>query len=585
MYSSSSIRIYLTLLSLCLLMVTPLDSLQATDLQQPVRFAIISDRTGGHEVGIYGQIIDEIARLRPDFVMTVGDLIEGYVDDSLRIASEWDEYDSLVAGVPMPIYFVPGNHDIWSDMSAEWFRRRAAKPYYSFERQGLHMIVLENGRWSASEQLPQEQIDWLRQDLMQSHDAAYTLVFIHKPFWYESTFQGQPDILHDLFVEHGVDAVFTGHYHEYFSAELDGIRYTCVGSSGGGLHPAACGLDYHYAWVTVDSEGVHTVPIKMGSVLPWEQATAGDKLAYDKLKHLGLSALEPVQVKVGTPLPSTEMVLLVDNTHAVSPLSDSIRWEVPEHWQVLPDVLAIDLPAGGSETFSFWVTHDGQPFPRPVASVNFAFNEGISAPASAALEICRETKSVLATTAPTVDGDLSEACWREPAGALLQGEGSESASEAVEFFFSYDADNLYLAARCRESMTDSLIANATEHDGSVWGDDCIGYFLAPAGRMGPAYQIYFNPQGIAFDQKLVLGDDGWMDYDRAWNGEYEVITKVNGDNWTCEVRIPLSQLETEATSGDEWRVNFRRKQPRVGNSDWQTPIDYNPQTYGMLIFE
>ena len=41
------------------------------------RFVVVGDRTGNHVEGVYGEILDEVQRLRPDFVITVGDMIEG----------------------------------------------------------------------------------------------------------------------------------------------------------------------------------------------------------------------------------------------------------------------------------------------------------------------------------------------------------------------------------------------------------------------------------------------------------------------------------------------------------------------------
>ena len=39
----------------------------------PVRFAIIGDRTGDHQDGIHEKIVAEVAKARPEFVITVGD--------------------------------------------------------------------------------------------------------------------------------------------------------------------------------------------------------------------------------------------------------------------------------------------------------------------------------------------------------------------------------------------------------------------------------------------------------------------------------------------------------------------------------
>lgn len=99
----------------------------------------------------------------------------------------------------------------------------------------------------------------------------------HKPFWYETIAENKPDILHNLFRNFGVDAVFTGHYHDYFSGEYDGILYTCVGSSGGVCDPGPTGLRYTFTWVTVDKKGISISPIKMGAVLAQNEMTVAER--------------------------------------------------------------------------------------------------------------------------------------------------------------------------------------------------------------------------------------------------------------------------------------------------------------------
>ena len=52
------------------------------------RFAVVSDRTGGHRPGVFSRAVRMINLLQPEFVMSVGDLIEGYSEDSQKIINE-----------------------------------------------------------------------------------------------------------------------------------------------------------------------------------------------------------------------------------------------------------------------------------------------------------------------------------------------------------------------------------------------------------------------------------------------------------------------------------------------------------------
>jgi len=53
------------------------------------RFVILGDRTGSVQPGVYEQVWREVAAEKPEFVLTVGDLIEGLVD--AKAAAQWNE--------------------------------------------------------------------------------------------------------------------------------------------------------------------------------------------------------------------------------------------------------------------------------------------------------------------------------------------------------------------------------------------------------------------------------------------------------------------------------------------------------------
>jgi len=552
-----------------------------------VRFAVLGDRTGGHVAGIYGEIVSEIERLRPDFVITVGDEIEGYVDDSARISKEWEEYNGLIAPLTMPFYHVPGNHDIWSDFSKKMYRNIIGKPYYSFSRQGIHIIVLDYSRTEASaDDFPDDQLKWLEEDLKQNQEADYIIVFFHKPFWNEFTANGKPHPLHSLFVKYGVDAVFSGHYHEYFSADYDGIAYTNVGSSGAGISPDPTGLQYHFVWVTVDSSGIHAVPLKKGSVLPRNQVTVADRRIFNPIRLSGLQFKDQIIVNDELKVGKTNAIVVLKNSYSDYELNDTIRWTVPDGWNVSPEILPVTLAAKTDGEFPFEVQCDSQLFPLPSVSVNFDYAEDKKIEVNGVLRVAREADCNYAKKAPQIDGKIEEECWRNPQFRLFASDGSEAEIEQTEYYYAYDEDNLYLAVRCTESEPDSIRSNATEHDGAVYADDCVGYFLEPDFGSQNIYQIYFNPDGISYDARYWIGDDGWRDGTRDWNGKYDVKTIKGDDYWSIEIKIPLEQFEIKSDSIEKMRLNFRRKQQHLkAVADWQLPLEYDASYYGHLIFK
>src|SRR5947209_7843093 len=55
-------------------------------------FAVVSDRTGGHRARIFSQAVEQLNLLQPAFVVSVGDLIEGYTKDAGKLTTEWKEF-------------------------------------------------------------------------------------------------------------------------------------------------------------------------------------------------------------------------------------------------------------------------------------------------------------------------------------------------------------------------------------------------------------------------------------------------------------------------------------------------------------
>ena len=55
------------------------------------QFAVVGDRTGGTRPGVFPAAVDLLNLLQPEFVMSVGDFIEGYVEDEAQLKSWWKE--------------------------------------------------------------------------------------------------------------------------------------------------------------------------------------------------------------------------------------------------------------------------------------------------------------------------------------------------------------------------------------------------------------------------------------------------------------------------------------------------------------
>jgi predicted phosphodiesterase len=524
----------------------------------PVRFAVLGDRTGGHVPGIHAEIIEEIERLKPDFVMTVGDMIEGYGADTGHYMQGWRDYNELVARLSMPVYITAGNNDITYDVALEPFRKMVGEPYRSLTVRNVHLIILDNSRIESPSEWPSAQLDWLIGDLTQHAEARQTIVFFHKPFWHETIARGEPDTLHSLFVKYGVDAVFSGHYHRFFSSDYDGIKYTNIGSSGAHLESQIAGLGYHYGWVTVTDSSIDIALLNKGSVRPWSLVSVEQDLVSTQFRLHGAGFDTDAPVSDSLVIEPAQVHLIVRNLHPAQLMTDTVTCHIPNGWTVEPDQQAeISFP---------WV----EEYPYTVTRT---------------LPIGRQAACRFAGQPVVIDGILDETAWSEPQETFFTINGERAAIEPTSFYFAYDAEALYMAARCMEPMMDSLKATAEGRDAPLFGDDCVGLFIQADSKRDTAYQVYVSAIGTLFDQQISVDEDGYYDGTPAWNGDVLVATRRDDMSWTVELRIPFASVGVDGPPAEYARVNFRRKHPRLGiNADWQTPIEYNPRTWGRLVF-
>jgi predicted phosphodiesterase len=224
-----------------------------TEPKNDFRFSILGDRTGGAQPEIYGRVWREVDLLHPDFVINVGDTIEGGNDAAA--STQWQELRPLWERYShYPLFFTPGNHDVFSDTSRALYEKETRRPaFYSFNFQDAHFTVLDNSR---TNELSDDQIAFLDKDLAANKDRNPKFVFFHKPYWIALLKLGSTDFpLHKIARKHGVEHIISGHGHQFVRIVRDGIAYMEVGSSGGNMkralemgHGLKEGRFYHHVW-------------------------------------------------------------------------------------------------------------------------------------------------------------------------------------------------------------------------------------------------------------------------------------------------------------------------------------------------
>jgi 3',5'-cyclic-AMP phosphodiesterase len=232
---------------------------------QSFRFAILGDRTGEAQPGVWEEVCREAASENPAFIISVGDTIQGMDDRTAE--TEWRQAVRILQVFQrVPWYLAPGNHDIWSAESERLFHKFAEHPpHYSFDYGPAHFTVLDNSR---SDELPAEEIAFLEADLKAHAGQPLKMIVMHRPSWIVNVALRNPDFaLHRLAMQYGVQYVIAGHIHQMLRLELEGIAYVSMVSSGGHLRASGRygdGWFFGHALVEVREQSV-SIQIREGA--------------------------------------------------------------------------------------------------------------------------------------------------------------------------------------------------------------------------------------------------------------------------------------------------------------------------------
>jgi hypothetical protein len=165
--------------------------------------------------------------------------------------------------------------------------------------------------------------------------------------------------------------------------------------------------------------------------------------------------------------------------------------------------------------------------------------------------------AVRLTSPVSLDGALTDSAWQGAPGItrLVQSQPLEdaAATESTWVWIAYDDEALYVAARMWDSHPDSIIAPYFRRDDFV-PSDFAGVILDPFNDHRTGYEFVITPSGAIMD--ATMANDG--EEDASWDGVWEGRVRRDPQGWTCEMRIPFSQLRFAPGERQVWGVNFAR---------------------------
>ena len=252
----------------------PWTHLRLNDAEETFHFVVVSDRTGGHRARIFSEAVERINLMQPAFVISVGDLIEGYTKDAGRVADEWKEFQTYTHKLQMPFFYVPGNHDLTNSVQEDIWKDRFGKRYYHFLYKDVLFLCVNTDDPNADRKeyakISPEQVDYFKKVLADNKDVRWTIVCLHKPIWTHTDLEtnGWLDMEKNLAGRNYT--VFAGHIHRYQKFVRQGMNYYQLATTGGGskLRGLRYGEFDHVAWVTMGKQGPTIANIMLDGIYP-----------------------------------------------------------------------------------------------------------------------------------------------------------------------------------------------------------------------------------------------------------------------------------------------------------------------------
>ena len=191
------------------------------------------------------EVVELVFELKPDFVVMTGDMIQGRISNKVKqtkelIRKDWDYFDACIKKLGVPVYRLPGNHDVNNYLTRDVYFERYPRLPFSFIYNDSKFILLDSHgidqrsndsrkSW-GHEAMPfdDNQINFIKQEILSQDNFTHIFFFMHHTTpWSESDNAWWKDI-HPLIVGGKTRAVFSGDnpsYMKFAHIEQDEIHY------------------------------------------------------------------------------------------------------------------------------------------------------------------------------------------------------------------------------------------------------------------------------------------------------------------------------------------------------------------------
>ncbi|MDO8682145.1 MAG: carbohydrate-binding family 9-like protein [Armatimonadota bacterium] len=227
---------------------------------------------------------------------------------------------------------------------------------------------------------------------------------------------------------------------------------------------------------------------------------------------------------------------------------------------------------------------------------------------AAGQERVREITVPSASTAPLIDGTMSESVWNKAARIQLGRCAGVNAPVVPTFstmvLLLWDAQYLYVGFKCNDK---DIWSTYDKRDMPLWEEEVVEVYLDPLGKGEHYKEFEVNPLGALMDldiPRAVDGNPGDWKPSARWNSrgirwKTRVLGTLNkrddrDTGWVVEMAIPLRECAPTGAGvrvGDIWRAQFFRiDRKTLGDANaefltWSpTDVFHRPERFGIIRF-
>ena len=172
-----------------------------------------------------------------------------------------------------------------------------------------------------------------------------------------------------------------------------------------------------------------------------------------------------------------------------------------------------------------------------------------------------------------LDGQLNEAAWHtvQMVSDFIQKDPDEGTipRERTEVGFLYDDDALYIGGRMYSDHPESLRVDVNRRDNPGNSEQLIvsidSYF-----DHRTCWDFGVSVAGVRSDRYHAT--DNEYDRDFSFTAVWDASTHIDSLGWTCEMRIPFSQLRFIDREHQVWGVNLNRWIPMRNEDDFWVAV-------------